>query len=648
MHSFPPWRTTLLLVAVLALLPACAHRAPGSATVELFNGKDLDPFYTYLRDRGRDQDPNGVFTVQDGQLRISGEEWGCITTHDEYENYRLVTEFKWGEQTWAPREDKARDSGILLHSVGEDGGYSGIWMHSIECQIIEGGTGDFIVVGDGSPAYSITSSVNRTEPDKPHVYKQDGKLLTKTSGRVDWFARDAKWADQKGFYGLRDVERPVGEWNRLECIVRGDTIRIVLNGVVVNEAENVRPQRGRIQIQSEGAEIFFRKVELTPISTEPPSPPSSSRPYRFIYNSDANNMLLYAPYPMTPETYYPYIDELADSQITSLFVSPNLGMTVTYPTEVGDLIGEYASDELMKPLTPEAKPKTSERAIMNTYALIETGSDPIGIAIDRAKEKGLEAFVSWRLNDVHSVEEEDHLIFSRFWKEHPEWRFGEAGDPMPKVYHDIVGPNVSPIVSTWFPGCLDFAVPEVRAHRLAQLRECCERFNLDGLELDFQRFPMFFAAGKEVENIGIMTDWVRDVRAMMDEVGMKRGRPILLTARIPPRPEQSRGIGLDPVTWAKEGLIDFVVVAHFLRNDHPLHIEAYRDLFPPDFPVYGSIEVAWHKDGFRRVAHRLWQDGADGIALFNFPAQRQNDKEPFVDLFHELGATETIQEDDTP
>jgi hypothetical protein len=127
--------------------------------LKLFNGKNLDGWYIFLKGKGRDNDPNKVFTVQKGLIRISGEEFGCITTHEEFENYTITVEFKWGDITFAPRADKARDSGLLLHSVGEDGGSAGIWMHSIECQIIEGGTGDFIVVGDGSENFSITCPV---------------------------------------------------------------------------------------------------------------------------------------------------------------------------------------------------------------------------------------------------------------------------------------------------------------------------------------------------------------------------------------------------------------------------------------------------------------------------------------------------------
>ena len=88
-----------------------------------------------------------------------GEEWGCITSEEEYADYHLVMEFMWGDETHGDRADRARDSGLLVHSTGEDGGYSGIWMHSIECQMIEGGTGDLLVVGDGSEDFALTCPV---------------------------------------------------------------------------------------------------------------------------------------------------------------------------------------------------------------------------------------------------------------------------------------------------------------------------------------------------------------------------------------------------------------------------------------------------------------------------------------------------------
>jgi len=235
-------------------------------TIKLFNGHNLEGWYTFLKPRGRDSDPKGVFTVKDGMIRISGEEWGCITTLAEYENFKLVTEFKWGELSFEPRLDNARDCGILLHSQGEDGGSDGTWMHSIECQMIEGGTGDFIVVGDGSDQFQITSTVAKEKQGNSFVFQQDGHTETINGGRINWFGRDPEWKDVFGFRGGNDIENTVGEWNTLECICEDRQISIFLNGILVNKASHVKPSKGRIQIQSESAEVYFRKVELTPLS----------------------------------------------------------------------------------------------------------------------------------------------------------------------------------------------------------------------------------------------------------------------------------------------------------------------------------------------------------------------------------------------
>lgn len=239
-----------------------------SGPIKLFNGKNLDGWYKFVQNRGKNIDPKNVFTADKGLIHISGEEYGCITTNEEYSDYKLIVEFKWGTKTFAPRVGKARDNGILIHSTGEDGGYSGIWMHSIECQIIEGGTGDFLVVGDGSDKFALTSTVAPKKPGAGNVFQPGGEPLTINKGRIDWFARDPNWKDVLGFRGEKDVEKPAGQWNRMECVAEGDKISIFLNGTLVNQAYNVKPAKGRIQIQSEGAEMFVRKVEIIPLASK--------------------------------------------------------------------------------------------------------------------------------------------------------------------------------------------------------------------------------------------------------------------------------------------------------------------------------------------------------------------------------------------
>jgi Domain of Unknown Function (DUF1080) len=267
----------------LVVLAGCglllAGSGPGTAAADkdngdaLFNGKDLTNFYTWLKGHGKNNDPEKVFTVHDGMIHVSGKTFGGLITEKEYDNYHLVAEYKWGEKTWAPREDKARDSGILLHCVGEDGAVGGVWMESIECQMIEGGTGDFILVrGKHQPV--LTAEVEK-RPTGAGAKKRDEYYYKPGADpvqfprdrvtRINWFGRDPGWKDVKDFRGRQDVERPVGQWNRLECVCDGDKITNILNGTVVNVGTKVSPSRGKILFQSEGAEVFFRRIDLKPL-----------------------------------------------------------------------------------------------------------------------------------------------------------------------------------------------------------------------------------------------------------------------------------------------------------------------------------------------------------------------------------------------
>ncbi|QGY42154.1 DUF1080 domain-containing protein [Maribellus comscasis] len=262
--------TLCILFAVAVFDKSYASENPtkqnsNNKTVQLFNGKNLDGWYTFLKERGKNSDPENVFTVKNGMLHISGEEWGCITTNKEYENYRILVEFKWGKTNHPPRAEKARDSGLLIHSVGKDGASGGIWMYSIECQMIEGGTGDIIVVGDGTDNFNVTSTVADEKQGNSFIFLPDGKKESISSGRINWLQRDPKWKDMLGFRGENDVEKSLGEWNQLECIADGNQMTIFLNGKLVNRATDVKPAKGKIQIQSESAELFIRKIELEPL-----------------------------------------------------------------------------------------------------------------------------------------------------------------------------------------------------------------------------------------------------------------------------------------------------------------------------------------------------------------------------------------------
>lgn len=206
---------------------AAAPKTADARSIVLFNGKDLSNWYTFIPHKdGSDPrtDPKKVFQVVDGVIHVSGEEFGCLTTEKEYENYHLKLEFKWGKKKWPPREKAVRDSGILMHVVGPDK----VWPRSIECQIQEHDCGDFYMVGGTS-------------------IEVGGKTETQ-------YKKKAK-----------DLEKPTGEWNTIEVICDGDSITNIVNGEVVNQGTKASLRRGKIVLQSEGAEVFYRNVELTPL-----------------------------------------------------------------------------------------------------------------------------------------------------------------------------------------------------------------------------------------------------------------------------------------------------------------------------------------------------------------------------------------------
>ena len=249
--------------------------SPTGDVVRLFDGRTLGDCYTWLQDTKR-EDPRQVFRVTDGMLHVTGDGLGGILTNKRYRDYHLVLEFKWGERTWHGRENAARDSGLLIHSNGIDGGYNGTWMPAIEVQIIEGGVGDIIPVPgkdeSGRPVpIAYTCDVGR-DRDGEVIWDARGTRETFRRGnlkRVNWYGRDPDWEDVKGFRSPVDHDSPLGEWTRLDVIADDGHVEIFVNGTKVNEAFDVSPRAGRLQLQAELAEIYFRRWELWPLGKGP-------------------------------------------------------------------------------------------------------------------------------------------------------------------------------------------------------------------------------------------------------------------------------------------------------------------------------------------------------------------------------------------
>ena len=219
-----------LFIAWFTLTCFCvkAQETPGEMK-PLFNGKNFDGWYSFLRTKGKNNDPEKVFTVENGLLHISGKEFGYICTEKTFSDFHLAVEFKWGEKKFPPRDADTikRDNGICFYVPLNEKDF--VWPKSIECQVQEGDTGDFWLID----STTIVVDGKRTQPDN--------------------FTRVVK---------KKDGERQNGEWNRVEVLSKNGKITYIVNGIIVNEGEDPSLKEGKIIIQSEGAEIYYRVIEI--------------------------------------------------------------------------------------------------------------------------------------------------------------------------------------------------------------------------------------------------------------------------------------------------------------------------------------------------------------------------------------------------
>ena len=198
-------------------------------------------------------------------LRVSGEIYGCIFTKTEYKNYHFKAKVKWGEKKWDPRTDKLRDSGILYHSVGEAGkDYWRAWMLSQEFQLMEGHMGDYWNIANAAVdvrAYIPEGIMN------PVANSKQPFLPVATGTGIDGFV-------------LREEnhENPAGQWTEIELIcfegkslhiVNGHVVMVLQNSRYVDNGKVIPLTKGKIQLQSEAAETFYKDVKIKELEALP-------------------------------------------------------------------------------------------------------------------------------------------------------------------------------------------------------------------------------------------------------------------------------------------------------------------------------------------------------------------------------------------
>ena len=264
----------LVLIIAIQVSQCCLAQKYSLQWRPLFNGKNLQGWDTYLRATnmsgysddttlpylppiGLNNDPLHVFTVKDGLLHISGEIWGAVTHKEIFGNYHLRFQSKWGEKKYAPKDKSARDGGVLFHCTeGFDYAFK-CWMRSMEMQIQEGEIGDFFNVGGGDAEFQVKPAIKTIYNETADQY-DPSMPLARHPGRV---------------YRSANFESPNGGWTTGELVARHSDAVFIVNGFVVNRLFNIfrkdlnmQVTRGKIQFQSEGAEHYYRKIDIRPIS----------------------------------------------------------------------------------------------------------------------------------------------------------------------------------------------------------------------------------------------------------------------------------------------------------------------------------------------------------------------------------------------
>ncbi len=318
---------------------------------------------------------------------------------------------------------------------------------------------------------------------------------------------------------------------------------------------------------------------------------------RILYNNDTMCMFYREP-GVTPASIEAFVDRAADSQVDTYIICAAC-MVSYFPSTTVEWLGDGREP-------PPDGVLAYTTAANNIENLVSQGHDPLGIAINRAKEQGMEVWLSYRMNDIHDYYLSDSLLFSSFWKDHPEYRVGN-------------GP--------WNGVALNYAVPEVRQHYYDRIEEVVNRYGsmIDGIELDFQRFVSYFPEDEAEQNIPILNGFVGDIHSLIDQRNQQHGLSLELNAWVLPSVQESRATGLDPVAWANNGYVDSLTASRYLYNDEAfLDPDGYKAAISPNIPVYGAMD--WRRKAeqpmtpadYRVETGELQRCGSDGAYLFNY------------------------------
>ena len=337
-----------------------------------------------------------------------------------------------------------------------------------------------------------------------------------------------------------------------------------------------------------------------------------SNSHRLIFNCDGTDLLgnyIFKRRPLTLADVNAYIDAYAGTQVTTFMICSGSDYTI-YRSKYARIFGDDRNETLdCGPDTAAYKDYIS--FYRNHLNLEKEGTDLISASLRRAKEKGMEAFITYRMNDLHFNDTTSRcpVEYTDFWFTHPQFWMNE---------------NIG-----WkSAGALDFFYQEVRDQKWNLINEQLDKYanQLDGYDLDFMRFIVYFKSADGIKNAPLMTELVKKIKAKVDELSAKRGRKILLSVRVPTDLDFCLKKGLDVKEWIRLGLLDFVTIGiHWIGNPAMPVAKFKAALGKPSIPVYATIDDGgygarqpYSHGMYRGMASHILAQGGEGIYLFNY------------------------------
>lgn len=342
-----------------------------------------------------------------------------------------------------------------------------------------------------------------------------------------------------------------------------------------------------------------------------------SKPLQLFHNEDSTQIFYKRQFHAgkAGEIIDSYVDVMADAGVSVFLCNTNSRRT-NYRSDVWDAHWDAynpsaSDDQPFLAAVPRNNVKAYRNLIANMLAVQQQGIDYPARVVRRCRHRGMSPWITLRMNDCHFNSIPDHPFHGNFWRENPLYRRKNCQD--------------------YFATCLDYAHPEVRDFFRALIVETLDRYDIDGLELDFMREPYLFSAGKEAEGTPILTAWMCEIRKLVDAAAARREHPIRLGVRVPSSPETALGLGLDAIAWAHEGLIDLLVATpRWTTVEFDMPMARWRHLLGSAKTVLaGGLEVNYRPwpgaspslispELAAGAAVSVLSGGADAVYLFNY------------------------------